>query len=692
MHRWRVSVSIACWWCAVASLHPNSLSTLKAGSVDIDPGDSFPECWSQGYSEQLCCRCGWTQCWLPPLFTVERCCSLHSGRGAVLSAVKPKEGFPPEAASLAHRNLTEANTKEAQERLCGRGGLQEAARCSREDAALHDPRCRVLLGYVTSLSFTCERHLRSACSKGLTIAVYAAELLAPKLWGAPRLGSPSYHARSCFWSLGRLRQANDFIQQNATDGPPEQPGSKRWFESIYKLIMLRCLNVRGRELQAQVPKASALWLSHHSVKQSTRDTAIRPHPNYQHHSGPDVRKQVIGIVIAMNMKSYKFYGQILELWECYCRYHGDCKVVVDTTDLPDSQYPEKPEMDEASGQIKVKAAKEWNRWLALRRHIGSFDFVFSIDPDQYPSQLCFLRTSLSNAFHVLGLTRWGFGAAALSTLDHQADASDGKQMESPSHVWMGPDIVARDGPVYHDFNSASVFLRNSAGGRLFLDLVLGKMHWRGLVRLDQSAFDQTVLEALDLWRLARGQSAMGITCLQYLFPDTSASYSGEPYANCWHSVVEKVLGLFDQPGGRGQKADSLQAPVHLADPRVVDINFVPGNRSLIQQPLIWHLAGKDKHRMINSHQSLLDFQVQTQWNNASLPRRERPGLWSWAWALASNDTQARGARPRAHLSGTANPRCEAVVRAAAISNVGDGNGVCGGTIVQDCRESHQYNC
>eukprot|EP00438_Fugacium_kawagutii_P032556 Skav201092 [mRNA] locus=scaffold2562:107064:116388:+ [translate_table: standard] len=75
-----------------------------------------------------------------------------------------------------------------------------------------------------------------------------------------------------------------------------------------------------------------------------------------------------------------------------------------------------------------------------------------------------------------------------------------------------PVIIMRDFPHFHTLNSAGVFFRGSEAARLFLSLLTSRMHWIGTLDFDQSAFDQSIIEFLDLWiNVMRGTSDLTLS-------------------------------------------------------------------------------------------------------------------------------------------------------------------------------------
>mmetsp|Transcript_100307 Transcript_100307/g.323681 ORF Transcript_100307/g.323681 Transcript_100307/m.323681 type:complete len:701 (-) Transcript_100307:83-2185(-) len=692
--RWRAPVPLV--WVVPSVLTPG---TVPVGLAQEAAGAA---CWAgldEADARFVCCSCGFAGCWQPPLFTPERCCPKPGSGGPGAEAV---EGWPPSSVAAMRRNRTQAGALGAQELLCGADGRAVAARCTGRSAALADPVCRRVLSYAAGLGQACSDRLLQVpqCASGLLLALFAAELHAPLLWGVPRRPAPGYGTSECTLVLRRLQRALLI----ALDREPQEglPGSDQWFRAGYGRVLRRCASIRDAELAALVPEARAAW-------RHADATAAEPQPRVpaarqaadlgmmSPGDGRAVGEPRLGVVMAVNWgRSAEFYGQTLELWECYCRRHGDCQLVLDTAESALAAYPEVPSRDEATGRTFLRKGREWNRWYALERHLGEFDLSFTADPDQFPSRQCF-GTSFTAALAAHGLTPSarpcaqgpgearcharspaGQGAAGAST------TSQGAGDPAGAEDWPGPDVVMRDFPRYHSLNSAGVFLRNSPGARLLLRLLFDKVHWHGLPNLDQSAFDQTLLELLDLWHRSRGSAGSpgsaaprSAACLEQLLAIPSwRAGTAERYAACWHDLVEALLGAFDErdAGRRARAGLALRAPVYLADPRVADFNYVLGNRSWADEPLVYHYAGKDKHLIGDGGETLLDWTLRSLWGGAALPPRRHPG------PRAARNRTSRPPRRATRQLAAGQPRCAAWEQAAG------GAGACEpGTRVEDCR-------
>lgn len=540
------------------------------------------------------------------------------------------------------KNFSHASALQQQALLCSAGGLAAASRCAMRQAVRSDQSCQDMLRYVASLSQTCIELLMQVetCAESLLLGQFLAELNAPFLWKVPQRPAKEYNTQACTLILKRLQRSLRIVLTR--QGEEGLPGSERWYKHHYNKILKRCAVIRSHEISAMIPEARSAWSAEASKAASQ--------------SGPDQQPK-IGVVIAVNWEhNAEFYGQTLELWECYCRRHGDCELVLDTLEMDEDSYPVLSGVDASTGHVYFRRGKEWNRWFALDRHLREFELIFTADPDQFVSRECY-GTSLSSAL----------GAHNLSwPLDKS---------------WNGPDIIMRDFPRYHTLNSAGVFVRQSAGARLLLRLLFDKVHWYGMPNLDQSAFDHTLLEFMDLWHRAQGihsthfSSSLGsASCLRHMLaiPSWSEGTFGN-YAECWHDLMDSTLGAFDQgdTGSRGRRGTSIRAPLHLADPRFSDFNYVIGNRSWADRPLVYHFAGKDKHLKDEEGTTLLDSTLQNIWGGASLPPKRHPRLW------ARQNPSVNATHP-----GTLKeePSCTAWKEVAA-----DAGACHPGTSVEDCR-------
>lgn len=304
--------------------------------------------------------------------------------------------------------------------------------------------------------------------------------------------------------------------------------------------------------------------------------------------------------------------------------------------MEDWRYPSFKEAA-SNGFMNTRIGKSWNRWFALRRHLDAYEWVLTVDPDQFPSQECFLGRSLS-------------------TVLKDAGADDPSVM-----------LVMRDFPRFHTLNSAGVFLRQGSGARLFLDLLFARMYWEGVADFDQSAFDQSILEFLDLWsaeQFANRKAIPGSRCLIFQLAWLDGSNILERYLQCWHDRVDSLFGPF----GEREYVDG--APLRLLDPRLVDINYVIGSRPQDDAPLIWHLAGKDKfYKDDETGVTVLDHYMQVLWKTASLPPRSTDGD---SFLLVVAPSRGDGALNQS--SGDTAPTSAASARAAGLVAAGVGRG------------------
>merc|ERR1712129_125109 len=188
-------------------------------------------------------------------------------------------------------------------------------------------------------------------------------------------------------------------------------------------------------------------------------------------------------------------------------------------------------------------------------------------------------------------------------------------------AWDGnPVVVMRDFPRFHTLNSAGVFFHRGPAAEFFLKLLFDKMHFEGLPDFDQSCFDQSVIEFLDLWKASKSANQpawkrvplRSSACLAHQLPELKGTNILEPYAYCWHNFVDSLLGPF------GQRSFT-DSPVRFIDPEQLDINYVIGGRSWAVTPLLWHFAGKIKHERKEGGESLFDHTVKILWNMTRLP-------------------------------------------------------------------------
>ena len=74
-----------------------------------------------------------------------------------------------------------------------------------------------------------------------------------------------------------------------------------------------------------------------------------------------------------------------------------------------------------------------------------------------------------------------------------------------------------------------------------------------------------------------------------LLPTVTGQFAYDHYTLCWHQALDQHCGPF------GQRRPCL---VGLLDPRIVDVNWVVGQRSRTVDPFIAHHAGNDKHHLL----------------------------------------------------------------------------------------------
>jgi len=467
-----------------------------------------------------------------------------------------------------------------------------------------------------------------------------------------------------------------------------------WFKFVYYQLTWRCVAAREAELNEFVPEALAIWGQSPVEATGAAATVATAAAAAAATAAPaltdtdDRPQRVLGAVMALNWQKHAdFYGQALEMWECYCRHHKDCRLVLDTQELPEEEYPDQVKCSYWENTCKTVKGKEWNRWLAASRHLNAFEAIITLDPDQYPSRECFLGASFSKALQLLGLNSFPQeGAAAV-------------------------DIVMRDGPRWHGVQSTSVFFRRGPGARLFFRLLLEKMKWVNLPVLDQSAFEQTVLEFLDLWNHTRQLTAQennqhasdqmkdgdllhfqSTFCLHDIVPEAPArEFQLSAYYECWQNRMEELLGKFgDEPGVRGMRSHELGSPLFLADPRLVDLSYVLGPRQY-SVPLIWHEAGRDKHyNGSTENTTVFDNLISSKWGEDQrlgprLPARRRP---SWARLSLNTEPTMPLQQWLPGVKGFKEPRCLAWTEAARRYN-----GACSpGTNTDDCTSAAWAFC
>lgn len=621
----------------------------------------------------LCCHCGFQDQF--GCSSKRVCCSREWSPSTDRSA---GEGQPPEAVTAARKNLTSVASLSAEKAICS-GEWKPVLQCTRLGAALHEHFCRDVFRFATTLSQGCADELARIprCTRGVLLSTWASELHAPKLWGAPRIlhhmpsksqqatGNSSHNTPSCLKSVYRLERMFVSVQAPTLLESFVELGA--WFQRTWVRMLRRCADVRHSELRSWIARFSTIWPSNHAAQGKTTVPSC--------HATPQTKPR-IGVIMALNWARHAtFYGQSIELWECYCRQHRDCSLVLHTGELPEHAYPLQTKVDYYSGKAKVVPGKEWNRWIALSQHLPEFDFALTVDPDQFPSGECFLGMPLQSALDRLGL----------APMIRPADSSSCQDKKRGDL-----EVVMRDHPRFQRLQSTSVLVRRSPAGKLFLELVLEKMRWPGLPVLDQSAFEQTVLEFLEIWAHIRdasklrgpgGSQRRSADCLIDMLPTgPGRGWQLETYVNCWHDFVEAIVGPFgDIPGQRGQHAMEIGCPIFFADPRIADLSYTRGARkSNGETPLFWHLEGRDKH-YTNNGTSLFDVWLRELWGNKDLPKRRPPGKWT--------GVEGSGDRKERHVS-VPRPRCsgwvDAAIKFAAPCNPG--------TQTEDCRGGNLAVC
>mmetsp|Transcript_96334 Transcript_96334/g.272417 ORF Transcript_96334/g.272417 Transcript_96334/m.272417 type:complete len:612 (-) Transcript_96334:143-1978(-) len=553
-------------------------------------------CWQGGFDAHLCCTCGFPGCWPASSSSslIASCCAGESG------------GI---AAALLDGNTTAA---EGRALLC----QPEAAKCLGKGYALTDPTCAALVQYVAGLGYQCRERITGLhqCARGIAVARWTSSRFIRRRRGTGTQASATAEAASVAEATaaaargesvgggkyGRLSQAASlecmreltvlretrrayqlFFEAQEEAGTANEEFPDDAFSVGYVAHLRRCKAVRCREMHSMLEEASrAFWGSQGGAVATANSV-----PGAQSVASPR-----IGVIMALAPHESRFYARTLDVWHCYCAHHGDCEVVVETEDfLPDGAYPFNAAYDPAAeGGFRLRIGKAWNRWFALQKHLGysRYEWLFTADPDQFPSQQCFRSVPLSEALRGVG---------------------------ESGHV------VVRDFADFQTLNSAGVLFRNGAPSRLFLDLLFGKMFWDGFADFDQSAFDQTVIEFQELYYA----SAPGVArdrvefsspyCLVRQVKWVDGKSVLQHYFSCWHEVMQGWLGPF---GAR----KTGEGPLRFLDPRELDLNYVAGGRSMRQTPLVWHLAGQNKHGVdLATGESVLDATLRSLWNQSQLP-------------------------------------------------------------------------
>eukprot|EP00929_Paragymnodinium_shiwhaense_P065454 TRINITY_DN32803_c0_g6_i1.p1 TRINITY_DN32803_c0_g6~~TRINITY_DN32803_c0_g6_i1.p1 ORF type:complete len:598 (+),score=89.08 TRINITY_DN32803_c0_g6_i1:84-1877(+) len=549
-----------------------ALTSAAAASAQSEAESSGfaspPGCWGDGYDEKLCCTCGFPACWTElddPEHAVQNCC-------------------PPGSIARVNRTVLEDRML-----LC----KPEVRRCRNLGPERRD--CRAVATYMRSLNYECRSSINRfvECGHGVTFTGWtkwrhrgrgnwrrfldAAQKPVP----AAQAGQAT---EKCLEELQELRHL--YLKWKTHEEDEASGVDKTWFEQDYITHLRRCNHVRAQELKHLLGEArrafypEASQSSGGSLGGTPAEKPIKKSPR-------------VGVVIAIAPKEESFYSRTLDMWHCYCEWHGDCEIILETEDfLKLHQYPIVRAYEPAQSQVITKVGKAWNRWYALRKHIsaGDHEWLFTADPDQFISQQCYRSEPLSRALQGL---------------------------DARNHV------VMRDFARFQTLNSAGVFFRSSAPAGLFVDLMLSKLHWSGLADFDQSAFDHTVLEFQEMYFTShpsvpsKDVVMSSPLCLARQLMWVTGQFSLSPYFECWHDLLAGWLGPL---GERRQKTN----PLVLVDPRTSDFNYVLGARSAADAPLVWHLAGRDKYeRNHKTGESVLDELIKALWkikSNSTLPK------------------------------------------------------------------------
>ena len=354
-------------------------------------------------------------------------------------------------------------------------------------------------------------------------------------------------------------------------------------EASYIKLQGACAEIRQRELKEMVARARLAFQS----KEERFWVQQRPR---------------VGVVLAMSEKDMSsLYRNTLHLWKCYCAKHGDCEVVVELKNfLKITDYPVIRTHD------TYRRGFAWNRWFALQRHLDAYEWVFTADPDQFISRQCFSSYSFSDVLR------------------------EAKVDEDPSVV-----MVMRDFPEFHTLNSAGIFFKASEAARLFLSLLTSRLHQQGLLDFDQSAFDQSLLEFLDLWLNVKEKHShfSSTSCQMYQVPAVDNRPVMPEYYECWHQFLTRAIGEFGHRRHEG--------PVRFLNPSRVDINYVIGGRDTKDEPLLWHYAGHMKSFLFSdSGVSHMDMMLKQLWQiKDDEPFPENCSSWE---ATAGHDSCAPG--------------------------------------------------
>eukprot|EP00439_Symbiodinium_sp_Y106_P017906 s25_g2.t1 len=367
--------------------------------------------------------------------------------------------------SLSHM-FSNSTERDASARLCD----PIAARaCTGKSAFLEDPDCQAMAKYAAGLPTHCVTELyATTCYPGLMIMQWNSHVYGSALTKTQR--QPADRSfEECSQVLSEMRKLHGFVRRYAN---LDYLDLGTFFADGYQEMMKRCTRTRQHELRDLAPRA-ARALASDALRESRAWVSERPK---------------VGVILAMSRSEASLYKNTMDIWHCYCARHKDCEVVVEWDNfLQVGQYPY-VWLETETPTRRVGFA--WNRWFALQRHLDAFEWVFTADPDQFISHECFLSFSFTDVLR-------------------QASAA------TPPSDGILPVVVMRDFPGFQTLNSAGVFFRGSDASRLFLSLLLGRLRWRGMLDFDQTSFDQTILEFLDLWRnaaaLIRGKAtALGV--------------------------------------------------------------------------------------------------------------------------------------------------------------------------------------
>jgi len=269
------------------------------------------------------------------------------------------------------------------------------------------------------------------------------------------------------------------------------------------------------------------------------DRAALPSPA-QSRSTKMATSDQVAVLVAATPNKLEEYQPFINLWRCYALRHGLGFILeTDDTEVTRPHY----------------RAPNWMRWFAARKNIVFYKALLVVDPDQVIVPEC-----------------WDISIPGL--LGSWSSDTDSL-----------PDIGIRDFGRPQTLNNGMAFVRNSPRGIFFLDQLLEKAAWMQTIEKDQGAFDETILEVLNLEVQESGQEGYDSECVQYVFPNAHGHHEIALYAMCWWRICEQLAGPF---GARTSKV------VRFMDPRIVDVNHVVGARGLSDPALLYHFAGRGK--------------------------------------------------------------------------------------------------